>query len=50
MFIIKGIPPSKRGEFWFVASGAKRELKQHPNYYSYFVYLADLTYNSLKFD
>ena len=36
LLLIKGvIPPKYRGEFWYISSGAKRELLQHPNYYKY---------------
>ena len=36
LLLIKGvIPSSYRSEFWFISSGAKRELMRHPNYYNY---------------
>ncbi len=36
LLLIKGVIPSKyRGEFWYISSGGKRELINHPNYYKY---------------
>ena len=36
LLLIKGAIPSKyRGEFWYISTGGKRELLQHPNYYKY---------------
>ena len=36
LLLIKGaIPPKYRGEFWYISTGGKRELLQHPNYYKY---------------
>ena len=36
LLLIKGvIPPKYRGEFWYISTGGKRELIQHPNYYKY---------------
>ena len=36
LLLIKGvIPPSYRPEFWFISSGAKREMLLHPNYYKF---------------
>ena len=36
LLLIKGvIPSSYRSEFWFISSGAKRELMRHPDYYKY---------------
>ena len=36
LLLIKGVIPSKyRGEFWYISTGGKRELMQHPNYYKY---------------
>ena len=36
LLLIKGIiPPRYRGEFWYISTGGKRELIQHPNYYKY---------------
>jgi hypothetical protein len=33
LLILKGIPPDKRFDFWFLISGAKREMEDNPNYY-----------------
>ena len=36
LLLIKGEIPSKyRGEFWYISTGGKRELINHPNYYKY---------------
>ena len=36
LLLIKGvIPVQYRPEFWFISSGAKRELIRHPNYYKF---------------
>ena len=36
LLLIKGAIPSKfRGEFWYISTGGKRELIEHPNYYKY---------------
>ena len=36
MLIYKGcIPENLKGEFWFISSGAKKEMLEHPNYYNY---------------
>ena len=36
MLIYKGcIPENLKGEFWFISSGAKKEMIEHPNYYNY---------------
>ena len=36
LLLIKGvIPVQYRPEFWFISSGAKRELTRHPNYYKF---------------
>ena len=36
LLLIKGVIPSQyRPEFWFISSGAKRELNRHPNYYKF---------------
>ena len=36
MLIYKGcIPEDYRGEFWFISSGAKKEMIQHPKYYDF---------------
>ena len=36
MLIYKGcIPEDYRGEFWFISSGAKKEMLEHPNYYNF---------------
>ena len=36
MLIYKGcIPEIYRGDFWFISSGAKKEMLEHPNYYNY---------------
>ena len=36
LLLIKGvIPSSYRPEFWFISSGAKREMIRHPNYYKF---------------
>ena len=36
LLLIKGVIPSKyRGEFWYISTGGKKELMQHPNYYKY---------------
>ena len=36
LLLIKGvIPPKYRGEFWYISTGGKRELLQHPNYYKF---------------
>ena len=36
LLLIKGVIPSQyRPEFWFISSGAKRELTRHPNYYKF---------------
>ena len=36
LLLIKGVIPSRyRGEFWYISTGGKRELMQHPNYYKY---------------
>lgn len=35
ILIYNGIPESKHGEFWFVVSGAKKEMNEHPGYYDY---------------
>ena len=36
MLIYKGcIPEIYRGEFWFITSGAKKEMLEHPNYYNF---------------
>ena len=36
LLLIKGaIPAQCRPEFWFISSGAKRELTRHPNYYKF---------------
>ena len=36
LLLLKEVIPKKyRGEFWFISSGGKRELLQHPNYYKY---------------
>jgi hypothetical protein len=33
LLIIKGVPKEKRSELWLISSGAKRELRNNPNYY-----------------
>ena len=35
MLILKGVPCDKRGELWYISSGAKKEHNQHKNYYSF---------------
>ena len=36
LLLIKGVIPSLyRPEFWFISSGAKREMLRHPNYYKF---------------
>ena len=36
ILIYKGcIPENLKGEFWFISSGAKKEMLEHPNYYNY---------------
>lgn len=46
LLILKGIPNNKiRGEIWYISSGAKKEHKEHPNYYSFLLndYPANIT-------
>ena len=35
ILIYNGIPESKHGDFWFVVSGAKKEMNEHPGYYDF---------------
>ena len=37
MLILKGVPNEKRGKFWFVASGGKKEMIENPGYYEFLV-------------
>ena len=49
LLLIKGvIPSSYRSDFWFISSGAKRELIRHPNYYKYICENYPNNKNSIK--
>ena len=49
LLLIKGvIPSSHRSDFWFISSGAKRELIRHPNYYKYICENYPNNKNSIK--
>ena len=50
LLLIKGEIPSKyRGEFWYISTGGKRELINHPNYYKYILekYPKSLSYDKI---
>jgi len=49
LLLIKGvIPSSYRSDFWFISSGAKRELIRHPDYYKYICENYPNNLNSIK--
>lgn len=49
LLLIKGvIPSSYRSDFWFISSGAKRELMRHPDYYKYICDNYPNNLNSIK--
>lgn len=37
LLLLKGLPESDRAALWFVASGAKLEMNNNPNYYSFLI-------------
>ena len=49
LLLIKGvIPSSYRSDFWFISSGAKKELMRHPDYYKYICDNYPNNLNSIK--
>ena len=49
LLLIKGvIPSSYRSDFWFISSGAKKELIRHPDYYKYICENYPNNLNSIK--
>jgi hypothetical protein len=61
LLILKGVQEEKRGDLWFISSGANQEMKNNPGYYDFLVNdypqdvelpndkQIDLVYNNLIF-